>query len=447
VIGAVSAGSSVREMIAKGWVSFAEAGPIERLFFLLFFGEMKTGVFLGKLKVAIDFRVDATRQGIGMSLLALAHGLSRLEVTDQEYVFVVPQSIVAWLEPHVSGPCSVVGVAPQKTSVWKRCKNIVARVPILRALWLESRSERSLLPVSDGVIERLGCQVVHFPSPIAYITSVLSIYQPWDLQHRHYPEFFSRADLRLRNVYYSAFCSQASFVSIQTEWGKQDLIEQLKIAPEKIRINPCGTALESYALLSKEVVEQVCVELSLPALYFLYPAVTWPHKNHSVILHALAHLKQAGRRVHVVFTGATTPFRAKLDALSASLGVSDQVRFMGFVSTNQMQAIFQRATGMLFPSRFEGLGLPILEAFRVGLPVICSSATVLPEVSAGGALLFDPDSPQQLADAMVQLMTSSDLRAALIEAGRHVLERYSADVAASEFAALYREAASGGPEH
>ncbi len=382
-----------------------------------------------------------------MSLLALAHGLSRLEGTDQEYVFVVPESIVAWLEPHLSGTCSVVGVAAEKTSAWKRCRNFVARVSILRGLWLELRSDRSLLPVSDGLIERLGCQVVHFPSPIAYMTSVPSIYQPWDLQHCHYPEFFSRSDVRLRNIQYSAFCRQARFISIQTEWGKQDLIEQLKIAPEKIRINPCGTALEAYAPLSEEAVQQICAELSLPSTYFFYPAVTWPHKNHSVILHALAHLKQTGHHVHVVFTGATTPFRAKLDALSASVGVSDLVRFMGFVSTNQVQAIFQRAIGMLFPSRFEGLGLPILEAFRIGLPVICSSATVLPEVSAGGALLFDPDSPQQLADAMVRLMTSSDVRATLIQGGRHVLERYSADAAAREFAALYQEVASGGPEH
>ena len=96
---------------------------------------------------------------------------------------------------------------------------------------------------------------------------------------------------------------------------------------------------------------------------------------------------------------------------------------------------------MLFPSRFEGLGLPILEAFRVGLPVICSSATVLPEVSGGGALLFDPDSSQELVDNMLKLLGSPDMRSNLIAQGFRSLERYSASSAAREFVELYRSTA------
>jgi glycosyltransferase involved in cell wall biosynthesis len=402
---------------------------------------------LTKLKIAIDFRVDDPRQGVGTAVLALAHGLSQLENVGQEYIFIVPEHIVEWLKPHLGGACTVVGVPPAKISAIGRLKLILAKVPPLRRLWLMLRRGESLVPSSDGLAERLGCHVVHFPAQIAYTTRIPSIYQPWDLQHKHLPDFFSKEDLRLRNVQYPAFCRQARFVCIQTEWGKQDLIEQFGVDPEKIKIIRWGSAFEAYEPISAEQAEEIRRELSLPDRFFVYPAVTWPHKNHAAILQALALLKQnEGLTVHMVFTGATTPFRAELDKLALSLGVAKQLHFKGFVNSRQIQAIFQLATAMLFPSRFEGLGLPILEAFRVGLPVICSSATVLPEVSGGGALLFDPDSPQKLVDNMLKLLDSPDTRSNLIAQGFRSLERYSASSAAREFVELYRSTAEANAE-
>jgi glycosyltransferase involved in cell wall biosynthesis len=400
-----------------------------------------------RLKVAIDFRVEDPRQGVGTAVLALAHGLSRLKENEQEYVFVVPEHIVEWIKPHLNGPCSVVAIPAPKPTLRSTVRAKLAGIPALRKLWLNARKSNALTPSSDGTIERLACDVVHFPSQIAYLTEVPSIYQPWDLQHCHLPQFFSEEDLILRSTYYPAFCRQARFVCVQTEWGKQDLITQYGLEAEKISVIRWGTAFEAYSASTDQELAEIRRQLGLPDTFLVYPAVAWPHKNHELILRGLALLQQrTGKAIDVVFTGKPTQADAELQTLAKSLGIEQYLHFLGFVSTSQIQAIFQGALAMIFPSRFEGLGLPVLEAFRVGLPVICSSATVLPEVSGGAALLFDPDSPEEMVAALERLCNTPSLRAELIGEGYSVLKRYSADTAAEQFVRLYRKTAGRSEE-
>ena len=392
-----------------------------------------------KLKVAIEFRVDEPRQGVGTAVLALLHGLSRLEQTDQEYILLVQERHLDFFRPYVSGNCSLVGVPSPSPSPLSRLKARLRGVSLLQWLWTKVRPSSAQLPASDGTAERLGCDLVHFPSQVAYATALPTIYQPWDLQHRHHPEFFSPPILRARDTQYRGFCARARFVCVQTEWTKQDVVTQYGLSPEKIVVIRWGTAFEAYQQPSAEEREQVRLELGLPERFFLYPAVCWPHKNHAVILRALALLEsRSGRPPDVVFTGAPSDFQKNVEALARELGVRDAIRFLGFTPARQIQVIFHLAAALVFPSRFEGLGLPVLEAFRVGLPVISSNATVLPEVTAGAALLFDPDSPEQLADCMERLLAEPQLQADLAARGREVLKSYSADETAQHFFDLYR---------
>ena len=396
--------------------------------------------------MAIDFRVEDPRQGIGTAVLALAHGLSRIQNPNQEYIFLVYEHTLDWLAPHLSGPCTAMAVPAPIVKEPSFLRRQARKLKFLQRLWSQSRSDESLLPRSDGFLESLGCDVVHFPSQSAYLTKIPSIYQPWDLQHCHYPEFFSGDVLRVRNIQYPAFCRQARFVCIQTEWGKKDLIREYDIDPETIVVIRYGTAFEAYQPPPEAQTSRVCQELSLPSHFFIYPAITWPHKNHELILRALGQLKAKTHLVHVVFTGVITPYRELLDALARELEVQEEVHFLGFVTSDQIQSIYSLATAMIFPSRFEGLGLPVLEAFRVKLPVLCSSATVLPEVAGKAALFFDPDSTDELVSAIERVQSSPELRAELVAEGTRILERYSARNAAQELSMLY-EAVAGKAEN
>lgn len=398
-----------------------------------------------RLKIGIDFRVDEPRQGVGTAVLALLHGLSRLQQTEQEYILLVQERHADFFRPYVSGSCSIVGVPAPAASHTLRWKAKLRNSSVLHWLWTKVRPAGARLPASDGIAEQLGCALVHFPSQIGYTTTLPTIYQPWDLQHRHYPEFFSPQDIRTRDTQYRAFCERASSVCVQTEWTKQDVVTQYGINPNKIAVMRWGTAFEAYLQPSLEETERIRAELALPELFFLYPAVCWPHKNHAVILRALALLQSyCSQRLHVVFTGAASGYQTQVEALARELGVSDAIRFLGFTTSSQLQTLFHLATALLFPSRFEGLGLPVLEAFRAGLPVISSNATVLPEVTGGAALLFDPDSPEELASGIEALLASSQLRARLIKRGKQVVEDYSVDATAQDFFELYRKVAEPG---
>jgi glycosyltransferase involved in cell wall biosynthesis len=155
-----------------------------------------------------------------------------------------------------------------------------------------------------------------------------------------------------------------------------------------------------------------------------------------------------GIDVHIYFTGSSTERRSALDKLARDLGVAEQVHFLGFLTPEDLQGVFSAATAMVFASKFEGFGLPILEAFHARLPVICSNATTLPEVARDAALYFDPDSPEELASLMKMVLDRPEVREDLIKKGTLVLSRHPVDEMAASFRALYdRTAELSSQEH
>ncbi len=325
--------------------------------------------------------------------IVAAHALSQSGIADQEYTFLLHEDLKDWLIPHAFGPCQIVGIPRSASPPLKR---LLRSVPGLRTLRKKLPRKAAEVPVSDGFVENHGFDVVHFPTQIGYLTALPTIYQPWDLQHLHHPEFFSASDILTREKHYRALCGQAKRICVQTQWSKNDLVHQYKIDPEKIAIVPWGRCCRRTSS-AQEAVQATIEKFGLPDRFFFYPAATWPHKNHALICRALQAMKSGhGRIVHVYCTGMETPYRKELGSLAQRLGVEDQIHFLGFVTPDELQAIYRTATAMIFPSRFEGFGLPILEAFSARLPVLCARATVLPEVAREAALYLAPILPRSL---------------------------------------------------
>lgn len=392
------------------------------------------------LRIAIECRIPDARQGIGTAILFLAHVLSRVNTRDQEYIFVVNEELRDWLAPHLSGSCHIAVLASPQPPKLERILRSVK--PLLKLL---KKMPRPLpeIPISDGYIEREKFDVVHFPTQQAYLTSVPSIYQPWDLQHVHYPSFFSERDLAIRDLYYRAFCAQARMVCVQAEWTRQDVIQSYGVSANKVAVIPWGSTFEAYSAPSVKTLDATRKRYALPKDFFFYPAVTWPHKNHAVLLRALSVLKKRdGRVVHVYLTGSVTEYNTSLEAMAEALEVSEQVHRLGFVTTDELQSIYASATAMVFPSLFEGFGLPLLEAFHAGLPVLSSNATVLPEIAQDAALYFDPNSEVELADQMICLLQSPELRQQLREKGKLVLSQFDSSKTAEALCHLYSSVAA-----
>lgn len=392
-----------------------------------------------KLRVAIDCRITDPRQGIGTAVLALAKALSDSRASSQEYTFIVREDLKSWLAPYVYGPCRLEGIPESTTSSLKAA---LRRVPPLRFLWRKYCGMTDRMPASDGFVESQKFDVVHFPTQDAYLTELPTIYQPHDLQHLHYPEFFSKAEFALRERHYRAFCDQATFVCVHAEWTKQDIINCYGLTPGKVAVIKWGTVFDAYETPSARSCEITAAKYNLASQFFFYPAVTWPHKNHEIIIRALGVLKgKHNLSPHVYCTGASTPFLRTLHRMARELGVFQQMHYLGFVSPDDLQAIYGAATALVYASKFEGFGLPILEAFHAGLPVVCSNASVLPEIAQDGVLYFNPDSPEELATHMKTILENYEARRGLIDKGQMVLSQYSFRDTAAAFHALYAQSA------
>jgi len=221
-------------------------------------------------------------------------------------------------------------------------------------------------------------------------------------------------------------------------WGRDDIVARYGLPAEKIRVVPGAAAIEAYEPPAEGDIVATRNRLRLPDRFALYPAKAWPHKNHLRLVAALKLLRERGVEVPVVLTGAQDGREIPVLAAADSLGVRDLIHFVGFVTPGELGAIYRLAHLMVFPTLFEGWGLPILEALTAGVPLACSNVTCLPAITAGAAEVFDPYDPSAIADAIARVWQDEPLRRRLIADGRIRAACFSWDHSARMFRACYR---------
>jgi glycosyltransferase involved in cell wall biosynthesis len=280
---------------------------------------------------------------------------------------------------------------------------------------------------------------MHFTTQMGFRTSIPSIYQPHDLLHLHYPDYFTRAQRDDREFTYRSLCNQAVKVAIMSRWGQRDLIRHYQLPPDKVCIVPWAAVVTAYPSPSASQLESARRSLSLPDAFVFYPAQTWPHKNHLALLDALALLRHRGLDVPLVCSGKRNDFFPVIKKKAEDLGIARQFHSVGFVDPLELQCLYRLARAMVFPTQFEGWGLPINEAFIVGLPVACSRVTCLPELVGDAALLFDPDDPTDIATAVGALWQDKRLRNELVVRGGKRAAQFSWQRTARIFRAHYRQ--------
>ena len=267
---------------------------------------------------------------------------------------------------------------------------------------------------------------VHFPAPQLFETRLPFIYEPWDLQYLHYPDFFTEDEFLMRDRSYRYGCHKARLVLTATDWVKQDIVKRLGVSPRKV------VAIHRGSLIAREALTDAQVDAELAALgvgpdFIFYPAMCFEHKNHLRLLRALAILRDRdGLTIPLVLSGRRhRPFLPVVEKAITDLGLEGQVKVLGVVSHAALAALYRRARFMVFPSLFEGLGLPVLEAFHHGTPVLAARETCLPEVIGDAGVLFDARDEQAIATAIGEAWRNPQALGALAEKGRARLEHFS----------------------
>lgn len=394
------------------------------------------------LRVAIDARiVSGTFGGVEQFTIGLVHALSRLSDGEEEYAVLAYAGGADWIEPFANGPCRVVCVEPAPSPSLLRPLARQQQLRPLRRPWHALKALRGParipLPRLDEALEAMS-DVVHFPTQNAVLTDLPSLYHPWDLQHRHLSGLFTPYERLWREVRYTAFLRQAAIVVVASEWARRDISTVYPEVSTSLLVVPVPPVTEAYPSPDESDLESSRRRHRLERTFALYPSKTWPHKNHRTLLKALAELRHRGLRIPLVCSGGETDdFPAIRDSVR-KLGLDDQVSFVGYVSPLDLECLYRLARCLIYPSRFEGWGLPLMEAFRAGLPVACSRVTCLPEQVGDSAILFDPADASDIAASLERLWLDEALRQELRERGYRRVSQVSWERTAKVFRAEYR---------
>ena len=257
------------------------------------------------------------------------------------------------------------------------------------------------------------------PLPLPPIPTVTTLA---DVQDEYYPQFFTPTDLFYRDWYFRLSSRLAEQVITISEFSKRTIAIHYTLPPEKLVVAyPCA---DERFFRSAEVAKTP--SYPLPEAFVFYPANRWHHKNHDGLLQALQLLKeQEGLSINAVFTGRDVDNGYQLDEMAARYGVSDLVYNLGYLPVEEVVYLYRQARLLVFPSLFEGCGIPLIEAMVVGCPIAAANRTSLPEVAGEAALYFDPTQPSEIAAAIKRLWFDAGTRARLIESGRQRAQIFS----------------------
>lgn len=248
-----------------------------------------------------------------------------------------------------------------------------------------------------------------------------------DLQHEHFREFFPPHELARRALGYQYTCQRAAAIIGISEFVARDLVARYGVDPRRTVAIPL--ALDpSFAVTAAAralLIDEVRLKYGLDHDFIYYPANGWRHKNHEALVRALKIVRRQGRDVRVVLTGCEFDVAERLGPLFESREEAARVRHLGYVSRRETIGLYAAATLMVFPSLFEGFGLPLLEAMQCETPVICLPVASVPEVGGDAVLYADPPNEWGIAEAILRLLDDASLRRRLVAAGLARVRQFS----------------------
>ena len=290
-----------------------------------------------------------------------------------------------------------------------------------------------------------GADVIHFPYNWSFpfgkgVPSVLTVHDVIPLTLREAMGFFTNYLLYRPGMRIA--CHLNDVIATVSEFSKRDIAEKLGVSPIKIKVIPNGLR-EPYRPNEILQVEQD-EKYGLQGDFILYVGGIHERKNVVGLIHAFARLvDRSGFPGKLLVTGSVSgaPYQIKMkklvDAAVRETGMEGRVVFTGFITDEELDLLMRRALFLAYPSLYEGFGIPVLEAMRVGTPVLTSNLTAMPEVAGDAAILVDPHNIEDIAVAMSRLLQENELRQNLIVKGRERASSYSWQGTAQLYLDLY----------
>lgn len=256
-----------------------------------------------------------------------------------------------------------------------------------------------------------------------------------DLQHKLNPQFIevsAEGVWEEREYLFSNAIKNAEMVLVDSEIGREDVLNFYPTDPNKVRVLPFTPPNYLRSDYSKQEINKIKERYHLPPRFLFYPANFWSHKNHKLIIQALNYIKiNHNLEIPVVFIGSKQIYFQVFDKiweLVTSFGLENQIHYLGYVPNEDIGCLYKLAEALVMPTFFGPTNYPYLEAFALGCPVIGSNIRGIREQIGNAGLLVDPNSPQELTASILKIWNDPRTREALIKRGYERIKAWNFEV-------------------
>ena len=311
---------------------------------------------------------------------------------------------------------------------------------IWRSTWIKNDLEKLDIDIYHGLSNEIPLDI--------HMTDTRSVVTIHDMIFERFPQQYSKIDVEIYKRKFKYACDHADKVIAISEQTKKDIMEFYKTPGEKISVcyQSCNPAFAET--VSERTKQQIKEKYSLPDQYFLYVGSIIERKNLMGICKAI-YLLRNELKIPLVVIGDGTKYKQQVKDFIKQIGLEKQIIFLSenplakvassFLKAEDFPAIYQSAIAMIYPSFFEGFGIPVLEALWSRLPVITSNVSCLPEAGGDGAYYVDPNSSEEIAEGMKTIFADGSFTEALKEKGWQHAQNFTQQKCAADVMRVYEE--------
>lgn len=317
-------------------------------------------------------------------------------------------------KPHISFPSSLF---------WKKVRSIWRIWGITNAIIADK------IDLFHGLSNEL-------PLNISKAKGTKSIVTIHDLIFLRYPEYYHFMDREIYTYKFRKACLNATRIIAVSECTKRDIVSYFHIPEKKIDVVYQGCDAQFKRTVPAEVKDAIRLKYQLPEQYILYLGSIESRKNLHLLAKALKHINSS---ISVIAIGKRTPYADKIDHYLKENQLESRMRMLSNVPFQELPAFYQMATTFVYPSFFEGFGIPLLEALNSGVPAIGATGSCLEEAGGPHSLYVDPLNEVELAQAIERTLTDKYLRENMISEGRKYAERFEEQALAKDLLQVYKK--------
>jgi len=372
------------------------------------------------MRIGLDLRPFLSGEtGVGIYFKNLLFALAKIDRTNEYFLFS------SSLKDRFN---------PKKIPFFAKKSFLDLRYPVkvINFLWY-----RLGWPTLDSFFKK-KLDLTHSPSPLPLPTKGKKIITLHDLFFLDFPEMVDREARQYFSRKINKSLHEADGIVVVSHFTEQQLVERFVLDKEKIRVIHHGIDLKKWEASESESLERTKKSFDLPSVFLLFVGAHEPRKNLPNLLKALKIVHDRHQKIHLVLVGRKGRDSANVQRGIQKLDLGSWVKMVGYLTEKELRNIYRLASVFVFPSLWEGFGIPLLEAMASGLPIVTSRFSALPEIAKNAAVYVNPEDPEDIAEQIIHVLRDENLQEYLVLAGKERVRVFRWDRAASDTLDFYK---------